>query len=809
MNYVLMLIWILAHAIVGTMHDVYLPLWLSISIFICGIVGYCMFKHRYIQRNYFSMLCMAIAIAGLAEWHASTALKDVLSKRVDYPKQVEVVVYIDQMNQLKSDSLSYQQKMQVYRPSQQDQVIWNSLIQIKKYSANYFQIGQYYKIKGHVIPIHGYAVPSAFDLERLAIQQRVMGQLSIEQVEPISQSSVIEQYSVFTQQHRGLFYRWKVWVEQQRLNYRNSLQAQTNIEHQGLMLALLTGDQSLLNASTKQMFKELGLSHLLAISGPHILIFAILLSWWIQKLIYIFKPTLYLICPRPYFLAIPMLFGAFLYGMFVGFEIPAIRTWLTLVILALSLFFKYPLKALNVVLLSASVVLVFDPLQVLSAAFWLSYSACFILIRIYQVSQNIFQNQEYRSNWVKLKQVIILFVMTQIQIFFALLPITLYYFHEFSGLTPLSNFIAIPYISLIVVPLTIIAAVLYVINSALGCFLWQCLDSLIRILLFLLDLVQSIPVSLMTPAFSIWKIIALALMVLIIFLPRGVISKFYALCLILILCLPNKNKSFVFYILDVGQGQAIFARADEFALMIDMAGKFNTFQNHENKNTLADTVIFPFLTQQGVKKLDLVVLSHHDIDHSGSFYSVTQKIPAQQVISNEYDNTLISEQQRFSFCQTGQTLVYGDMQIDFLYPTEMNMIAHPSMSKNESSCVVYLTYQQKIHILIMGDTGKLAEQTLMQKYPKLPIDVLVLAHHGSKSSSSREFLAHYQPRIAVASAGYRNRYGHPHQDVKERLAQLNIPLWITSEQGSIQFTIEQDSAMLQTTFYRDQWQWLR
>lgn len=807
MHYVLMLIWIVMHAVVGTCNILMLPFWLSISLLSGGAVGYFytfIVKHKASSLyRVLSMICILISTTGLAQWHAKRALDDVMAKRVNTPQSVEMIVYVDKMNQSSIDSQFYQQQFKVYRPLQHNQVTWQSLIPIKHYPLQTFKIGHYYKIKGQVTPIHGHAVASAFDLERFALQQNVMGQLHIDEVEQRSTHVVAQQFPIFVQLHQGILHRLVIYIEQQRFNYRQAFKHQS-VQHKGLILALLTGDQSLLNNPTKQQFTALGLSHLLAISGPHILIFAVLLCFSLQRIIRIVQPTLYLKYPKPYVMMAPMLLAALFYGVFVGFEVPALRTWLTLLILSLSICFKYRLNALSVVLLSASILLLIDPLQVLSAAFWLSYIACFMLIRIYQLSKNIFQDQENKSLWITVKQLFLLSVWTQCQIFLALLPITLFYFHQFSWLAPLANLIAIPYLSLIVIPLSIVAGVLFVLQPTLANFIWCLVGRIIDFMLFMLDVLERLAVQMTIPAWNVWQIMALAVAILILFLPRGCILKSYALIAFVIIYLPSKKADYSLHILDVGQGQAIFVRTAHHHLMIDLAGQF------PSSAPLAEQVLFPFLIQQGVKQFDLVVLTHHDLDHSGSFPHISQKIPFRQVISNEYNSVLFPEQSKFSFCHAGQSLRYDDLNVQFLYPLQPNH--NPTAnSKNESSCVVYLNYQytdHQLNVLIMGDTGKNAEQVLMTKYPKLPVDILVLAHHGSRFSSSTEFLKHYHPQVAIASAGYQNRYGHPHQEVRQRLENLRIPLWVTSETGSIQITPEEKHP-LQPRFYRDEKLWLR
>ncbi|MCP5774037.1 ComEC/Rec2 family competence protein, partial [Klebsiella pneumoniae] len=149
----------------------------------------------------------------------------------------------------------------------------------------------------------------------------------------------------------------------------------------GLLLALLSGDESFLDQATEQKFQRFGMSHLLAISGPHVLIFAFIVCGALQYLISSCAPQIYLKWPRQYFLSLPFLLCVLLYCAFVGFEIPALRTLLICVIVTFTLLLRQSMQPLKLLILSAALLLLFAPFSIFSAAFWLSYGACFVLLR--------------------------------------------------------------------------------------------------------------------------------------------------------------------------------------------------------------------------------------------------------------------------------------------------------------------------------------------------------------------------------------------------------------------------------------------
>ena len=221
--------------------------------------------------------------------------------------------------------------------------------------------------------------------------------------------------------------------------------------------------------------------------------------------------------------------------------------------------------------------------------------------------------------------------------------------------------------------------------------------------------------------------------------------------------------------------------------MIDTGGSYN-----ENKFSLGERVVIPFIRQQGVRHIDHVILSHLDQDHSGAFPRLAEKMTIQQVLSNERPQSVIPN---FDYCHVGQHWQGQHIEMRVLSPKAEDLV-HAPEQQNELSCVVYIRYftasGRHVNFLVMGDAGAQAEQMMMQQYPDLAVDVLVLGHHGSRFSSSSAFLAQFKPKLAVASAGFHNRYGHPSHEVKQRLQTLNIPLLNTAEQGALYFTVKNE-----------------
>ena len=686
----------------------------------------------------------------LGQYHANTILDNRLQQRELQANTQRILVHVNQINERN------QQIVEVQRPT--GNVQWKAILK-----HDTLQLGHFYYLEGDVKPTQSYAVAGAFDQEKWMLQQNVMATILVKKIEPTNQIQ-------------------PNWIEQQRLKYREYLQQQ-NFSQKGLLLALLTGDETLLSWETTNQFKQLGISHLLAISGPHVLVFALMISWFLHTVICWRFPRLYEAYPKHTVLALPFFACVLFYCAFVGFEIPALRTLITTALITLTLFFKQRFSSFSIVIASAAILLLYDPLSVLSVAFWLSYGASFILLRVYQTI--VFKDN---STWQeKVCTVLMQFIQSQGKIFLALLPITILFFQQVSWLSPLSNLIAIPVIGTLVVPVEVFAATLGAVSPRLSYpFFWfanQALDGLVWILAKLTKLDQLHFIWL-----NPWQVICLSLAVFIVFLPKGIVPRIWSVILCVPLFLPTKTLPFNFTVLDVGQGQAVAIHDQNHQVLIDTGGSYN-----EEKFSLADKVLIPYFVNQGITRLDEVFLSHLDKDHSGAFPKLQSHMKVQKLTTNEQYPT------PFEFCYAGQTKTYGETSVQVLSPT--SAVQNPK-ERNEKSCVLYVTHHQQ-HFLIMGDAGVETEQYLMQNYPDLKVNILVLGHHGSKFSSSIEFLRHYHPDIAIASVGRFNRYGHPSIEVQQRLKTLGIPLWTTSQKGTITFT---DTSV---NFQRDTKRWLQ
>ena len=776
--------------------------------------------------------CLGLSSFYLAQAYAQQQLQQRLQQRITTVSEQEYLVYVHTLNQsnaLQPDRPVQQQvevlgdwqtergntqqgntqqgDMLTVQRLEQDALGKLLLLLPPQHTDKALQLGGYYRVRGEVKPAHSYAVAGVFDQEKLYLQQNLIGSMWVRQFAAVSESAIDPiRFEQQLKQQQSIWHHLKIKAEQSRQTMRELIY-QAPLQNKGLLLGLLTGDDSFLSSETKQQFKALGISHLLAISGPHVLVFAAMFCCLLTILLNRLMPRVWLVIPRPYLLVIPFTGCVLIYSAFSGLEIPALRTALTVLLISGLILLKQRVQAWKVLLTSAALLLWLDPFSILSAAFWLSYGACFILIRVYQTLAR--ENTELIiATWgQRFRQACRLLFSSQWKIFIALFPLTLLIFQQVSWIAPLVNLIAIPIIGAVVVPLEVLAWMLSTITP-MSLFLLQLADFCLSMLLLILSTLQQLfGAKLSWIALTPMMIMLLAIATLILFLPRGILPKSWAiLCCCPLLFGGLTQDPVELEVIDVGQGQAIYLRSGTWRMLLDTGGT-----HQEQQFGIGEQVLIPHLMSKAIGQLDLVILSHLDQDHAGAFNSLATHLNIGKVMSNQRDERF--EALNFQYCAQGQQVDQSGVSIKILSPSAAHLQGQERVlhDQNEASCVVYIQIPFASgwqNFLVMGDAGWETEYRLLQHYPDLKVDVLVLGHHGSRHSSSYAFLKHYQPQLAIASAGFNNRYQHPHPLVITRLKQLGIPLKTTIDSGSLQFTVSANGNM-QFHEYRQHRQWLQ
>lgn len=512
----------------------------------------------------------------------------------------------------------------------------------------------------------------------------------------------------------------------------------------GLMRALSVGEQSALRPELWQAFRPLGLTHLVSISGLHVTMVAVLFAWLAKRLLAC-SPRLPS-RPRVWILAAGCA-GALFYALLAGFSVPTQRSVLMLAAFAWA-WRRGRLSAWATWWQALAAVLLFDPLAVFGVGTWLSFGLVAALIwacagRLHEGKRQT----ALRGQWAA--SVLSLVLLGYL---FASLPL----------ISPLVNAVAIPWFSWVLTPLALLGSVVpFAPLQQLGAFL---AEYTLRFLVWLADVspefaVASAPLPLLVLA------VCAALLLL---LPRGLGLRPWAVLLL---------AGFVFYrppsvpeneaavtVWDAGQGLSVSVQTANHHLLFDTGTA-----------SAAQTGIVPSLNAAGVRRLDKLVLSHHDSDHDGGFQAVG-KIPNGGIYAGQpefYEGAQHCAEQRWQ---------WDGVDFEFLRPSERKNI-----DDNGKSCVLRVVAGGAA-LLVTGDLDTKGEESLVGKYGgNLYSQVLVLGHHGSNTSSSGVFLNAVSPEYAVASSGYANAYKHPTEAVQNRVRAHGIKLLRTDLSGALQF----------------------
>jgi competence protein ComEC len=409
--------------------------------------------------------------------------------------------------------------------------------------------------------------------------------------------------------------------------------------------------------------------------------------------------------------------------------------------------------------------LLLDPWSVLSAGFWLSFGAVALIFYI-------------AANRLGSRHLLIEYGRMQWAMSIGLIPPLLAMFQQLSLVSPLANAFAIPLVSFVVVPLTLLGAVLpfdWILQLAHQAMSWCMLA---------LGWLNSLPVAVWTQhAPPAWSIAIGIVGVLWLLLPRGFPTRWLGGLLLLPMFLvqpePPAPASLRLTIFDVGQGLAVAAQTRHHALLYDSGPEYNSEANSGNR------ILVPALRGMGISRLDTLLLTHDDSDHTGGALSVMQAMPVATLHSSlPGDSPILQQSPQTLRCSDGQSWEWDGVHFELLHPS-LESYAQEDISSNNRSCVLLISIGTN-RVLLAADIEKDSERRLLQQHAgKLQATLLVVPHHGSKTSSTPAFIAAVQPRYAVFTAGYRNRFGHPREDVVERYRAAGSELLRSDEDGAI------------------------
>ncbi|TNC96027.1 MAG: competence protein ComEC [Gallionellaceae bacterium] len=568
-------------------------------------------------------------------------------------------------------------------------------------------------------------------------------------------------------------------IEQLRESVRSHFrQTLGDAPYAGILVALAIGDQASIAQTEWQLFTHTGVNHLMSISGLHITMLASLffvLTYWLWRR----SIKLMLFFPAPKAAALVGLLAALCYTLISGFEIPAQRTLFMLATFAVMMLLSRNVAPSQMLAAALIVVLLADPWAVISPGFWLSFGAVAL---IFYVTANRYGRSHWLTEYGKVQ-----WAMT-----IGLIPPLLALFQQLSLVSPIANAFAIPLVSFVVVPLTLLGTLppfewmLYLAHQAMALCMWllECLDTL--------------PVSVWTQhAPPVWAIVSGVLGALWLLTPRGFPLRSFGVILILPMFLiapmtPAENSARII-VFDVGQGLAAAVQTHDHAMLYDAGPDFAGEADSGNR------ILVPSLRALGIDKLDGLMLSHDDIDHIGGAHSVMQSLPIEWVSSSlRTDHLLLGTVRRHNPCTDGQSWGWDGVSFEVLHPADLD--TSDKKHDNDQSCVLRISVGTQ-SVLLVGDIEKTSESRLLALHMHdLPSTLLVAPHHGSRSSSSEAFVSTVSPHYVVFTAGYRNRFHHPHPDVWQRYGEMGVERLRSDTDGAI--IIDLNAEELKVESYR-------
>lgn len=592
---------------------------------------------------------------------------------------------------------------------------------------------------------NGVQNPGGFDAERRALEQSIVAQ------------GYVKRDAQFLFAKPGLD-RWRNGLSMQIGKALGLPQAR-------FVQALALGDTRGLSDADWERLRQTGITHLIAISGFHVGIVA-LFAAWVMHAFYCLWPRVGLVLPRPLGIALISIIAAVGYTAIAGFAIATVRTaWMIALFMAARLCYR-SLTVLHAVALSMVLMLLWDPFCVLNAGFWLSFSGVLLLATG--------MPSDSKKGWFWP------FIKAQYVVSIGLFPITVLFFGQTTVIGPLVNLIAIPLISLMIVPLALFGILFSAIDFVAQLF-WSASAWLMQQFWQILELVSEQQwTSMYVPEPTFWALALAAFGVALLILPKPVPGRALGLVLLLPVCLAKmpeiEHGQLRIAMLDVGQGLSVLVQTAEHRLLYD------TGAGHKYGFNRGESTVVPALRAHGIDRLDLVVVSHADNDHSGGFEALHKAIRVPHVREPIAGTVGLSQD-----CRAGQRWRWDGIDFEMLWP-----ILPLAEKKNDQSCVLLISTGRQ-RVLLTGDISARVEAELIERYPHLAgITILLVPHHGSKTSSSAEFLNQLKPELGLVSAGFQNRFKHPNAAVAERYQAQGIALTNTVDTGWAELLITPD-----------------
>jgi competence protein ComEC len=644
-------------------------------------------------------------------------------------------------------------------------------VRLNCYDCTYtFAPGQVWRIKARLRGIHGLANPGLFDYEQWAFQRRLVA----------SGTVLKDPANAMLEEPSGIFLSPAL-----RSAFDGFLaQSIASNEGYGIIRAITLGVRDDIQPEDWHVFRRTGTGHLVAISGLHVgLVFAFMFA--VANIVVRLAPPLLKHIAAQRLAAIAALPPTLFYAWLAGFTLPTQRASIMLVVFYLAFLLGRRVMGWHTFLVALALVLVVDPMASLSSGFWLSFGAVAAIVWYAgHVRDNALkQEPEPSSLWQKIlfksRGVLLAWVGIQCAVSVVVVPLAGIFFGQLALASPLVNLIAIPYFSIAVVPAALLGVLTWLGGAGdISAWLLSLSANSVSIMQSALFWVSSIDmVSFDSSGVDVARLVLVILLIAGMTV-RGRSTPAAAVALALLISLtkpPSRPEGwFRLTVLDVGQGLASVVKTSNQTLVFDTGTRFGPSFD------MGEMVVNPFLERSGYGSVDVLVISHGDRDHAGGREAVERAHPSVFVFSSERGR----RGPGFP-CVDGVRWFADGVGFEFLSPEHVSERRH-----NNRSCVLRV-WSRFGQALLPGDLEVEGERRLVREHrERLKSDVLVVPHHGSRTSSSQTFLAVVDPALAIIPRGLTNSFGHPHETVSARLEYSGIETFDTAYDGAVSVSFD-------------------
>jgi len=592
-------------------------------------------------------------------------------------------------------------------------------------------LGKKVKVLGSIKKVNNNTIPNTFNYKKYLYNNKIYVSFNVDNIEIIKEENI--------------FYKLKNKIINKIEDYNGNIKIYLNL--------FILGNKDLLDENIYENYRMNGIWHLFAISGMHISLIILVLDKLFNKLKL-----------KKLIISIILFYFMFL----TGFSASVLRTTIFFFLKSFLEYLKIKLDNKKILFLTAFLIILINPFIIYNNGFQYSFLITLAIM--------------LESKYIKGNYFIKIFKISLIS-FVVSLPITINMNYELNILSIFLNVFYVPFISIIVFPISIIS------------FFIPFLSSLFKVLIIILEftnqLFYNIKLCINVPKIPF---IIIIIYYLFLYFYNKIHNKKLLFILIILflfnLIIPKINNNDYIYYLDVGQGDSnvLISSYKKEVTMIDTGGIFNSDYHISNN-------IILFLKSLGINKIDNLIITHGDYDHMGEAINLVNNFKVKKVIFNcgefndlEQDLIKVLDKKKIPYYSCIKELNIDDNKLYFLNNKDYR-------NENDNSSVIY-TELNNHKFLFMGDAGVEVEEDLIEKYNLKDIDVLKVGHHGSRTSSSKNFISEIDPKYSIISVGKNNRYGHPNDSVLDNLKYSQI--YRTDYDGSIMFKIKKDKLKIET-----------